>query len=72
MSAMGESGARIGARRVERVVGRLAEAMRDEVPGDVAVTREGGAVVLAGRRLRARSMDDPRLRGFAMLAKELR
>lgn len=66
------SAERIGARRVARVVERLAEAARDEVPPDVRVASESGAVVLSGRRLRARSMDDARLRGIGLLAKELR
>ncbi len=66
------SAGRIGARRVKRVVELLAEAAADEVSRDVRVTREGTAVVLSGRRLRARSMDDARLRGIGLLAKDLR
>lgn len=63
---------RIGARRVARVVDRLAEAAAAEVLGDVRVTREAGTVVLSGRRLRVRSIDDARLRGVGLLAKDLR
>lgn len=65
-------GAPLGARRVERIVQQLAEAAQGEVPGDVRVSREAGAVVLSGRGLRGRALEDVRLRGLGMLAKELR
>lgn len=68
----GQSAERAGARRVAKVAERLAEAATDEVPRDVRVTREGAAVVLSGRRLRVRSMDDARLRGIGLLAKDSR
>lgn len=61
--------ARAGARRVDRVVARLAETASQEVPDDVRVSREGDDVVLTGRGLRARAMDNARLRGIGMLAK---
>lgn len=60
---------RVGAGRVARVVQALEAAVRDEVPDDVRVTREGDAVVLTGRGLRARATDDARLRGLGLLAK---
>ncbi len=68
----GQSAERISARRVARLVERLAEAAADDVPPDVRVTREGPAVVLSGRRLRVRSIDDAGLRGIGLLAKDLR
>lgn len=60
--------ARIGAKAVAAAAERVVVAARDDVPGDVRVTREGATVVLSGRNLRARSMDDARLRGFGLAA----
>lgn len=68
MSGIEVRGTRIAAQRIERIAERLARDVRGEAPPDVAVSREGGDVVLTGRALRARSLADPRLRGFAMLA----
>lgn len=59
---------RVGIKAVAAVVERIVRAAQDDVPRDVRVTREGAAVVLSGRNLRARSMDDARLRGFGLAA----
>jgi len=63
-------GERVGAKAVAAAAERLTEAAQDQVPRDVRVAREGTDVVLSGRRLRARSLDDPRLRGLGLLAKD--
>ena len=68
MNGVLERGENIGGEAVAAAVERLVEAARENVPGDVRVVREGTDVVLIGRSLRARSLDDPRLRGFGMLA----
>lgn len=69
MSAGQAAAAKIGAKGVTRVLERLEESARGALPRDVAVTREVGAVVLSGARLRARMFEDARLRDFALLAK---
>lgn len=63
MSGLAE---RTGARAVAAAVERIARAAQDDAPGDVVVVQEGSTVVLSGRKLRARSIDDARLRGFGM------
>ena len=54
---------RIAARAVAVAVARVLARARDDLPRGVRVDREGDAVVLTGRALRARSRVDPRLRG---------
>ena len=51
------------ARHLARVVERLAARARDTLPPDVRVEAVEDALVLTGRRLRARSLTDARLRG---------
>ncbi len=53
---------RAAAARVARIVDAIAEAA-GEVPG-VEVSREDGRVVIAGRGLGLRMMEDARLRGL--------
>lgn len=69
MSAIEARGARAGARRLARVLTGIEAAVRDEVPVDVVIVREPGAIVLVGRSLRARAARDARLRGLGLLAK---
>lgn len=59
---------RIGAKAVAATAEHVETAAQDDAPGDVRVTREGAGVVMSGRNLRARSIDDVRLRGFGMRA----
>ena len=53
---------RAAAARVARAVAGLAEALRDDLPRDVRVEVDGDRLALVGRRLRARSLTDARLR----------
>jgi hypothetical protein len=62
LSALEARGAALGAAAADRARARVAEALRDELPG-VAVTIEGEAVVLTGRI----AADDPRLRWIGSL-----
>lgn len=71
MAALEARGERAGARRVARTLERLEAAVRDEVPDDVRVAREGAAVVLSGRGLRARMLEDARLRGLGLLVRDV-
>lgn len=64
-------GARLGTRAVAAAAERIARAAQHDVPDDVRVVQEGATVVLSGRDLKARSIDDARLRGFG-LAGDLR
>ena len=68
MTGLDARGTRVGARAVAAAAERIARAAQDEVPRDVRVTREGTDVVLSGRNLRARSINDSRLRGFGSMA----
>lgn len=69
MSGLEEAGARAAARRVLQVRRRLAAALADELPSDVAVTEDAGGVVVTGRALTGRALRDPRLRGWGLLAR---
>lgn len=66
MNALQARGERVGAKAAAGAAEKLAEAAREHVPGDVSVVHEGTDVVLIGRGLRARSMDDPRLRAIGL------
>lgn len=68
MTGLDSFGARAGAKAVAAAAERIARVARDEVPDDVRVEQDGGNIVLHGRDLRARSIDDTRLRGFGLLA----
>lgn len=68
MTGLEDRGERVGAKAVAEAVERIARVAQEEVPGDVRVTRESATVVLSGRNLRVRSIDDARLRGFGLLA----
>ena len=60
----------IAARRVTAVAEALAEAAREELPGDVSVSADARGVVITGRRLVARAWGrfaDPRFRGLLPL-----
>lgn len=60
---------KLGAARVAAVLARGEAALRDEVPADVRVAREAGALVLSGRGLQARAIGDARLRGLGLVLK---
>lgn len=68
MTGLEARGERQGARAVAAAAERIARIAQEEVPGDVRVARDGATVVLSGRSLHVRSIDDPRLRGFGLLA----
>lgn len=68
MTGLQARGERMGARAAAAAAARIARVAPDEVPGDVRVAQDGATVVLSGRNLRARSIDDARLRGFGLLA----
>lgn len=51
------------AERVARVIDRLATRARETLPDDVRIETGEDGLVLIGRRLRARSLTDARLRG---------
>ena len=53
---------RTAAKRVAALVERLAGGVRGNLPRDVRVEVEPGRLTLVGRRLRARSLTDARLR----------
>lgn len=59
---------RAAARAVEKAAERLALTLREALPG-VAVEREGGDVVLRGRGLVRRVLDEPALRDPAGLVR---
>lgn len=71
MRGLQDRGERIGATRVIRMAERVAELARSEVPGDLEVAREGQDVVLRGRRLRTRALDDARLRGLGPMLRSM-
>lgn len=57
-------GVRLGERAVAAAVEKIVRIAGNDVPDDVRVEQVGATMVLSGRNLRARSMDDARLRGF--------
>lgn len=61
----------IGARRVAVLAALIEHAARDELPAEVEVEPVAGGIVLAGRRLGRRMLDDARLRGIGLLVKAL-
>lgn len=52
------------ARRVTKLIATLADRARDNLPRDVRVEVGDDRVTLIGRRLRARSLSDARLRSI--------
>jgi hypothetical protein len=65
MERLEKRGGAIAAAARVRVIERLADGVRGDVPGDVEVTVEPAGVVLSGKRLRARMVTDARLRVVA-------
>ena len=59
----------IAARRADMLAALLEQAARDELPGDIGVERVDEGIVLRGRGLARRMLDDARLRGFGLLLK---
>lgn len=55
---------RAAAARVAKLIERLAAGARDDLPRDVRVEVGDDRVTLVGRRLRARSLTDARLRSL--------
>ncbi|MFS0737177.1 hypothetical protein ABC347_09020 [Sphingomonas sp. 1P06PA] len=57
---------RAAGKAVARAIAGLAAAARDELPGDIAVSTEPGRLVLTGKRLARRMLDDARLRAIGL------
>lgn len=57
---------RVAARAVARAIAGMAAAARDELPADIAVSAEPGRLVLTGKRLARRMLDDARLRAIGL------
>lgn len=71
MKRLIEHGERLAAGKASRALDRAAEAARRVVPRDVAVEIGESELRLSGRRLKVRSMADPRLRSLGLLFREM-
>ena len=63
---LSERGSRIGARAAAVLIDGLIEAAASELPHGVTAARADNGIVLSGRNLRLRWLDEPFLLGFVM------